>query len=440
MDVLPLETLQQIFELACTDGGITGCTLSLVSKGIRSAARTTRFHSISLVVTSQRLQSFVDLYKRECEPAQDDKPRIRHLHVAFPYIELDFDTYTDDANVLWPLETSRSPDPRQGPAPSSIPEHSNDAYVTVTFPNPSPNSPGITAGASRCRTAVMQQWAGHHRIRLDASADFRHDLSPSSPEYSSGSFASPHNPATHREYISAAQTLFRLVAPDLLILVIYAVPTAGGLRLPVIERPFHSLREATCVGVTDFRTLLIDSDDTKAAPLFPAMTRLHLVPPDRCGLSLSIWSAHAPHVSRLGVTRAESHVEEIERAVGAGLAKSLVPPLGTSWRGLRMPSSEELNSRWGPPSPWSQSPPESPLAPTYPSLRHLELELTPIEAVCEDTWQWYGEQFERLRQMVSRCGEVGIKAVEAEVPVEEQFHDYCERARLRWLERTGNDR
>ncbi|EIW62616.1 uncharacterized protein TRAVEDRAFT_42965 [Trametes versicolor FP-101664 SS1] len=89
MDTLPLETLQHIFELACTDGGRTGNSLSLVSKGIRAAVRTTRFHSIALIASPRRLQSFIDLYRRECDPARGDRPRIQHMHVAFPYIDLE---------------------------------------------------------------------------------------------------------------------------------------------------------------------------------------------------------------------------------------------------------------------------------------------------------------------------------------------------------------
>ncbi|KAH9854442.1 hypothetical protein C2E23DRAFT_818711, partial [Lenzites betulinus] len=32
VDTLPLETLEHIFELACVDGGYTGCSLSLTSR------------------------------------------------------------------------------------------------------------------------------------------------------------------------------------------------------------------------------------------------------------------------------------------------------------------------------------------------------------------------------------------------------------------------
>ncbi|OJT02581.1 hypothetical protein TRAPUB_6885 [Trametes pubescens] len=443
MDTLPLETLQRIFELACTDGGYTGYSLSLVSRGIRAAARTTRFHSISLLATLHRLQSFVDSYKRKCDPSQDDKPRVQHLHIVFPSIELEASTCsTDYADVLWPPVTSRSPEPRQSPAPSSVPEHPDDGYVVVTFPSASENSSGTSPGTSRCRTAVMQQWADRRHTCLDGSIDLsRHNLSLISPEDCNDSVASHLSPITHQEYLGAARALFRLVASDLSTLVIQSgVSNASELSLPVIERPFHNLREATCVGMSDFSTLLFDSNDTKAAPIFPAMTRLYLVPPDGRGLSLSFWSAHASRVEHLGAAHAESHIEEIGRAVGVQSPKPRTP-LGTAWGWVPMsPNSGDLNSRWGSPSlsPLGEPPP----APMYPSIHRLVLEPSPrpMGAVCENDRQRYGEQVERLRLMESRCREIGVEVVDADVPMGDGFHDYCDRARLWWLRRIDDRR
>lgn len=421
MDTLPLESLQRIFELACTDGGYTGSTLSFVSRGIRTAARTTRFHSVSLVATPHRLQSFVNLYKRECDLLQDSKPRIQHLYVEFPSIEL-------KVNTLHP----------SSPAPANIPEHPGDGYVVVTFPNPSENPPGAIADTPRCRTAVMQQWTSRRRTSLDGSIDFRHDLSHTSPEYCSDSVAPIRlSPTTHGEYLSAARTLFWLVAPNLSTLVVQSgISNTGQLGLPVIERPFYNLREATCVGVTDFRALLIEPDATRAAPVFPTMTRLHLVPPDGRGLSLSFWSTHAPCVEYLCVTHAERHVEEIGRTVGVRLPKPRTALRGTAPGWGRMSHSGDLNLRWNSPS---LSPPEPPPAPTYPSVHHLMLEpsLGSMGAACGNDQERYGEQIERLRQMEFRCMEIGVEAVEAEAPTDGHFHNDCERARLQWLKRVG---
>ena len=45
---LPVELLQQIFALACTDGGYTGCSLSLVSRRFHDVVHTARYHSVAL--------------------------------------------------------------------------------------------------------------------------------------------------------------------------------------------------------------------------------------------------------------------------------------------------------------------------------------------------------------------------------------------------------
>jgi hypothetical protein len=45
----PAEILKPIFTLACSDGGITGCALSLVSKNLAAQSRPYRFFSVSLL-------------------------------------------------------------------------------------------------------------------------------------------------------------------------------------------------------------------------------------------------------------------------------------------------------------------------------------------------------------------------------------------------------
>ncbi|KAI1783745.1 hypothetical protein LXA43DRAFT_306071 [Ganoderma leucocontextum] len=82
MEHLPLETLQQIFRLACTDGGYTGCSLALTSKSIREAAQSTRFHSIALAAETERLVALVTLYQDQCSNAAALRPRVSHLHLS----------------------------------------------------------------------------------------------------------------------------------------------------------------------------------------------------------------------------------------------------------------------------------------------------------------------------------------------------------------------
>ncbi|KAM5535121.1 hypothetical protein V8D89_011207 [Ganoderma adspersum] len=81
MNHLPLETLQQIFELACTDGGYTGCSLALTSKSIREAAQSTRFHSVMLVAETERLVALIALYQNQCSNSAGIRPRTAHLHL-----------------------------------------------------------------------------------------------------------------------------------------------------------------------------------------------------------------------------------------------------------------------------------------------------------------------------------------------------------------------
>ncbi|KAI0666591.1 hypothetical protein C8Q78DRAFT_1082863 [Trametes maxima] len=119
MDSLPLEILQSIFALACTDGGRTGCSLALTSVSVRAAARIARFHSVSLVAYPARLEPFVALYTRECAPALGDRPRIAHLHLTVP---------PDSLSLLDP-----EPAPtRKGPTPVEYTASYKTAARTLT--------------------------------------------------------------------------------------------------------------------------------------------------------------------------------------------------------------------------------------------------------------------------------------------------------------------
>ncbi|KAL1946202.1 hypothetical protein VTO73DRAFT_15329 [Trametes versicolor] len=89
MDTLPIETLQHIFELACTDGGSTGNSLSLASKHIRAAARRARFHTLRVAADSDTFPEFVAFFERECNYVREERPRVRHLYLtlaSIPYV------------------------------------------------------------------------------------------------------------------------------------------------------------------------------------------------------------------------------------------------------------------------------------------------------------------------------------------------------------------
>lgn len=90
MDLLPSELLEAIFTLSCTDGGRTGCSLASVSKHIRAAARTTRFHSVILQSGSAlQLHRFLSLITAERAVDTPLKPRLKHLYVSSPKSDKD---------------------------------------------------------------------------------------------------------------------------------------------------------------------------------------------------------------------------------------------------------------------------------------------------------------------------------------------------------------
>lgn len=83
MDKLAVELLTEISFFACTDGGRTGCSLSLVSKRIHYASRPARFYSVSLVNSPAQIELFLACYEAERARAVDMIPRVRHLCLSF---------------------------------------------------------------------------------------------------------------------------------------------------------------------------------------------------------------------------------------------------------------------------------------------------------------------------------------------------------------------
>ena len=83
MDRLAVELLEQIFLLACTDGGFTGASLSRVSKHIRAVSRAARFHTIALLSPFPgKLEQFACCYVQERALSLGATPKVRHLLVA----------------------------------------------------------------------------------------------------------------------------------------------------------------------------------------------------------------------------------------------------------------------------------------------------------------------------------------------------------------------
>lgn len=74
MDQCPSELWTRIFGLACTDGGLTGCSVALVSHYFREAVLPVQLSSVSLCGT-KKMSAFADLLEQR-EPAHR---RVRHL-------------------------------------------------------------------------------------------------------------------------------------------------------------------------------------------------------------------------------------------------------------------------------------------------------------------------------------------------------------------------
>ena len=108
MDRVPLETLQQIFQFACTDGGYTGGSLALTSKFIHGAAESTRSYSIAVAAETERLTALVTLYQKKCSNAAGVRPRTAHLYLSTNQL-------TEDE---W--DASEDEDPASLAAPSSL--------------------------------------------------------------------------------------------------------------------------------------------------------------------------------------------------------------------------------------------------------------------------------------------------------------------------------
>lgn len=75
MDGVPAELWAKIAKLACTDGGFTGCSLSLVSRYMRAVVQPVRFYSVS-ICGRRRASIFAQLLETQ-------NPFIRHLRIRF---------------------------------------------------------------------------------------------------------------------------------------------------------------------------------------------------------------------------------------------------------------------------------------------------------------------------------------------------------------------
>ncbi|KAI0816036.1 hypothetical protein BC628DRAFT_1406048 [Trametes gibbosa] len=382
MDTLPLETLQRIFTLACTDGGHTGNSLSLTSKGIRAAARTARFHSVALVANPRRLRAFVALYERECDAAFGDKPRIQHLYLTFP----DLGRYTSQD---YRRPRSLSPSKQWWQRRKEI----TGALGSLRARNPDRTSSGRGRSESE-DVADVELILGPdvHKVESDTT---------SQRERMSNTPASDRRMSAGHE--TAAQTLLRLIAPDVVSLTIETgLSRSGEVRIPMFEQPLVALRELTLVDVHDPAALFADtpaSMDAEPSVVFPALARLHILPYHvYSSLCLPMWAARAPHVTRLDVTGVgEMHILELAAAVGVEVQHASIGmwPLVTV-----NPMPGGVVPPFQTPSPPQTLPPR-----TYPSVEVLTMQPFPAPSggFCGNPLIEHAEMVGDLQQIVERC-------------------------------------
>ncbi|KAH9848924.1 hypothetical protein C2E23DRAFT_738508 [Lenzites betulinus] len=258
MEKLAVELLTLIFFYACTDGGQTGCSLSLVSRRIRDASRPARFYSVSLMTSPTQIQHFLDCLQTERARSREMMPRVRHLCLSL---------------FGQGLNTSGS-SIQAGPSTS----------FTATA------SPPAAAPTSRAEFLASL----NRRTRQWRSAQDNLD----------------------EQYGRVIPTLIRTIAPDVHTL---AFLQAQWRSTSVVRCTFPRLRELTLVGGDpSFLPFAFVSDNQ---PVYPALKRLHHILA-WVGKEVDFikWATHAPNVTHLRVSRLDYHpritVDTLDQAIG----------------------------------------------------------------------------------------------------------------------------
>ncbi|KAI0775052.1 hypothetical protein BD413DRAFT_472030 [Trametes elegans] len=388
MESLPQAILQHIFVLACTDGGHTGIALSSTSKTIRTASRTARFDSVHLTANPRRLQLFVTSYEAACASRYQEKPKLRHLFVAFPII-------SPDAHDRYPRDPSRSLS--TSPARTYDEPASASAYL-----------------------GVEDAYVLEELLRLEVDEAQILSLFPPGHELLRGHEGLTTSP----QYLQRIRKFLQSIASDLLSLVVQCGSSSGGdLALPIFERPLPYLRDLTLVGVLNPHTLFPSTTgDARESPqpCFPSVTHLHLIPyGGQTDLRLSMWAAHAPNATHLRVT-GQTSLAQLARAVGVRVERD-------------SPVVVRVPGAFCPPSPPPPPPPR-----TYPSVCALVMQPSPPPrgGFCGTPPVEFGKMVEDLWRFAARCRGVGVDAVVLP-PMHHWSHQRLARwARGEWVERV----
>ncbi|KAI0820183.1 hypothetical protein BC628DRAFT_921057 [Trametes gibbosa] len=256
MDKLAVELLTLIFFYACTDGGQTGCSLSLVSRRIRDASRPARFYSVSLMTSPTQIEQFLECLQNERARSREMMPRVRHLCLSL---------------FGKGLDTSST---RAGPS------------------TPSPSILCAPAGAPTSRAEFLASL--QRRTRQWRSAQDNLD----------------------EQYGRAIPALIRTIAPDVYTL---AFLQAQWRSTSVVRCTFPRLRELTLVGGDpSFLPFAFVSDDRPLYPALKRLH--HILAWVGKEVDFMKWAIHAPNVTHLRVSRLDYHpritVESLDQAIG----------------------------------------------------------------------------------------------------------------------------
>lgn len=226
-DRLPSETWTQIFFFACTDGGVTGCSLSLVSHYFRAAVLPVQLHSVALTSTS-KIESFEDLLKHR----QPEHRKVRHLFLSLAGNQaegrLTSTSYTYNEAFRRVL-TTVAPDLLTLTS-TLLRDYSQDSIITTCFPS-----------------LVELTVHGYVRYADDAAE----------------AMFTGHFPALRRLHL--------LSTPNSCPLYLKRAPTLTHLRLSTMAHIDSSLRTA----ITAF---LRDSTSPDASPFPPTLRRIVIEP------------------------------------------------------------------------------------------------------------------------------------------------------------------
>ncbi|KAI9059231.1 hypothetical protein FKP32DRAFT_1580386 [Trametes sanguinea] len=391
MKRLPLDLLRRIFELACTDGGYTGNSLSSTSKAIRTASRATRFHSVFLNAGPRRLQSFLSLYERGCDASLGEKPPIRHLYASFHVSDLR---------------------ERQPERPLAPPPRKNHLELSEDFL-------GADDDAESDASDIDERLANLRR-EMGLDSDSAVSSSPRCAE-----------PTSSPEYREAARRLFRLVAPDIRSLVIQmGYNYRAKLDPPILEGVYPFLRELVLVGGTNPHDLFVEG--SMNGPLLPSLVHLHLgtgvINPT---LHLSSWSTIAPNVTHLRIT-GNCRLWELEHAVGVVYQPTRIADHPSPVVSFLQRLSRSLSAQSTPPPP-----------PIYPSLRYLLIQPDPAPGpagFCGTPMVEYDEAIEALGEFLAQCRSAGIEGVLLP-PLADSLigRKLAEHVRFQWSRRVEGD-